>query len=320
MKTKIVFIDGKGNPDNKERLCGPKRVAHELSGRLGSEFVPYHVSFQTKTAWPIYCYRIIRQIQPQIIHGHGSLNMGLLLAILKALFKKKTILTFTDFKKNVTSNYKILNRLDGIVVQSEYAKRRLVRSGVKSEKVHKILYGVEDIFLKGEVCKEIRDFGKKIVLYYGDARRERGFHLLLDAIPRVKEDVFFVVCIRAIYDNIKYNTFKDRKNVKFLTMDQYPCSTADIVASSDVIVLPFVKNTFEPPLTLMETTSVGKPLITSSVGGNEEVVSESDVIMEELSGECLARCIDRFFEKRSPKHVRKFRWDETLKKMKVLYR
>ena len=106
---KICFIGGSGA--DSERLCGPHRMYFELSKRLSSNFSPKIINLNSYF-FLFKTIRKIKQFNPKIIHGHGSLNMGLLLILLKTLLDKKIILTFTDFKKNITNNYKVLNLLD----------------------------------------------------------------------------------------------------------------------------------------------------------------------------------------------------------------
>ena len=175
---KICFIGGKGAGDGfVDRVCGPQRLPLELSKRLPDCKITF-VSFQQG-----YVLESLRKIQKaDILHGHGSLNMCLLLFFLKKIFCKKTILTFTDFKRNVTRNYKLLNHLDAIVVLSQFAKKKLEYHGVNPAKIKVIPYGVEDSFYGAKNNKRIRKLGNKLVLYYGDARYERGFHILLKSL------------------------------------------------------------------------------------------------------------------------------------------
>ena len=180
-----------------------------------------------------------------------------------------------------------------------------------------ILYGVEDKFYQAENCKDIRDIANRIVLYYGDARKERGYDLLLDTIPYVDEDIHFLICIRSKFKNIKERLTHNLPNVSFMKVDNYPCPIQDIIKSVDLVVLPFIKNTLEPPLTLMEVSAVGTPLITTNVGGNVEVVSSGTVFVEK-SAKILAKAINSSMnQKKTSKRI--FDWDETIKKINQVY-
>ena len=306
---------------------------NELAKRLNKDFEIHILKVDgknrfTKKEWTIIVIkralfsflrfiRQIKKIQPDIIHGYGSLNMALLLIFFKKIFSKKIILTFTDFKKNIIKDYSILNKLDAVIVQTEYAKDRLIKNNVKEEIIHKIIYGVEDSFNSAKICDDIRSLSKKIILYYGDARYERGFDLLLNSAGYLNKDILLLMCIRDFYGNRR--NLNEIKNIKILTMDKYPCPIQDIIKSSDIVVLPFIKNTLEPPLTIMETAVVGKPIITTDIGGNKEVINKNSIVMDHINPKILADKINRMILNIPKDKKRKFLWENTIKKIKKIY-
>lgn len=314
---KICFIGGKGAGTGfVDRVCGPERLPLELSKRLPDCRIAF-ASFQQS-----HVLESLRKIKrADILHGHGSLNMGLLLFFLKKIFDKKTILTFTDFKKNVTHNYKILNSLDAIVVLSQFAKKKLEYRGVNPTRIKVIPYGVEDSFYRAKNNNRIRKLGKKLVLYYGDARYERGFHILLKSIKYIPEDITLLICVRKFLRGFNPSLLNlKKKNVHFLQVKDYPCPIQDIIKSSDIVVLPFVHNTLEPPLSLMEVSAVGIPMITTDIGGNKEVVADGTVLLQECTPEKLARAITKHFSKKLKVTKSKiYSWDESLSKFEKLY-
>lgn len=322
MMKKICFIGGRGaGAEFSTRVCGPDRLALELSKRLPKDYTSIRFSFPASFCSFFTMLKVIKRFNPDIIHGHGSLNMALLLVFLQKCFHKKTILTFTDFKKNVTQNYKILNKLDQVVVLSLYAAKRLQFHGVRSFKVNVVKYGVEDSFYNAANNSKIRKRSRKLVLYYGDARSERGFHILLKSLKHIKKDITVLICIRKFLPGFTPSILNhQKKNVYFLHVKDYPCPIQDIIKSVDVVVLPFIQNTLEPPLTLMEVSAVGTPLITTDVGGNKEVVAEGTVLLKESNPELLAAAINSHFEKPVQKGKCTVNsWDETLARFKEIY-
>ncbi len=305
---RICYIGGKGS--GSTRLCGPRRLSVELGKRLPHKVT--YLRFSGLFSLPGMILRVL-QYKPHVIHGHGSLNMALLLLMFKAITGRKTILTFTDFKKNVTTNYRILNWLDRVIVQTEYARKRLRHFGVKERKLEQIQYGVEERFYTAKVCQEIRSLGKKIVLYYGDARKERGFDTILKTIPLLKEYTV-LLCIRNVYPEFRNALQNLQPNVKLLRVEEYPCEIQDIITSVDVVVLPFTHNTLEPPLTLMEVSAVGTPLVATNIGGNSEVVNAT--LARNATGEECAAAI-----RKARKTKRKvYDWNHVLTKMEDVYR
>ncbi len=335
---RLCFIGGVGGDLDKKRFVGPRRLYHELALRLKDEYLIFIIRLGKKNSQrfnegvvditlkrsillPFYILRAISKINPQIIHGHGSLNMGLALLLLKISCQRKTIITFTDFKKNITHNYWFLNFLNKVIVQTNYAKNRLLKEGVRESKIVVSTYGVENKFSGGKINPKIRNLSKKIVLYYGDARRERGYDLVLDAIPLLPKDIHFLICVRSKYKNIKERDVKAMKNVTIMTIKDYPCPIQEIIMSSDIIILPFISNTLEPPLTLMEVATVGKPLITSDVGGNKEVIAKKGgLALRKLNPQELASSITSFFNNPQKAKPRQFSWEETCRLIKKVYK
>ena len=338
---KICLITGKGAGFDTGRLSGPSRIAWELGKKLSLENQVFFIHLGDKNTVSkvngvvkicikfgpttfVRMLKLLYKIKPEVIHGHGSLNLTLLLVALKKILRYKTVQTFTDFKKNITNNYLFLNLLDNVIVQTEFAQKELLKRGVKSNLLSKITYGVEERFNQGKSNKSIRKLGQKIVMYYGDARHERGFHLVLNAANKLNPNIIMLVCIRDFlkgYDRKLLS--KKLTNVRFMCVEDYPCSIQDIIASVDLVVLPFVHNTLEPPLTLMEVSSARKNLITSNIGGNSEIVGKDAIMLKNLSGEALASAINQNFAsnksniKIPPKMI--YSWDETCNQITGVY-
>ena len=352
---KICFLGGYGGGVQcGERLVGPQRLSVELGIRLAKEMDVCFVHLGDKDhrttlhelpeiiirngAFSFFkTLRAIKKINPDIIHGHGSLNMAWALFAFKKLTGKKTIITFTDFKRNIINNYSILNKLDAIVVQTEHARQKLIQQGVHFRLIKKITYGIEEKFYHSNLCPEIRGISHKILLYYGDARQERGIHLLLQSLPHLSPDIFVLLCVRKFEKGFGFEEMKSLSSVrlKVMALSEYPCPIEDIIHSCDVVVLPFIKNTLEPPLTIMEVSAVGKKLITSNVGGTAEVASSGAVILESITPFSLAAAINKEFEQKSMqkseqksgkkseqsrRQSRRYDWNETVKEILELYR
>lgn len=342
---KVCYLNGPGGGvDCLERFCGPERLHAELCQRIKKYFLTDNLilgqkdrikeTFQKdalkKGPWSfIKSFHSLRKINPDIIHGHGSLNIAFLLVLYQKLLGKKTILTFTDFKKNFITNYKLLNRLDAVIVQTDFAQRVLIRKGVDKHLIHQITYGVESSFKKAKAYKDIRTLGKKIVLYFGDARRVRGFNLFLRSIDHLKsincldKDIIILMCIRSFHRDADLPLLRklqeEGSNIIVMRLKDYPCSIAEIIASCDLVVLPFLQNTLEPPLTIMEVSAVGTPLITTDVGGNKEVVSSNALVMDQTSPSLLANAIQTILKKSPPLKKRDFNWEKTIEGIKKIY-
>ncbi len=332
---KICYLDGPGGGKVcAKRFCGPERLRTELQKRLIKEIITTSVSLgrnpqkirnlkRRSLKHPgviLSAFNAVKRSNPQIIHCHGGMKLTLILLLLKYILGKKTVLTFTEFKKT-SLPFSILNKIDVVIVQTEFARNKLIKNGVKEKKLHLIPYGVEDAFYESKKHQDIRDLGKKMVLYYGDARLERGFGLFLESIKLLPPDFFILLCLRGFDDfsRVRLDHFaKQRGNMKIIGVDEYPCPIQDIIKSSDVVVLPFLHNTLEPPLSVMEVAAVGKNLVTTQVGGIPEVAGSNSLFLKKNDPKELSDLIEHSMTQKNDL-VRNFDWAVTLKKIGQIY-
>ena len=348
---RLCFLTGSfmDNPI-EDRLYGPDRLSFELAKRIkrnnplwdvniialsnlsGQCYIEgvminrisYREPFPRKLLWVI---RSLIKMKPEIIHSCGYYQMGLITLILGIIFRTKKFLTIDEFQDNVYSNLAFLSsKLNGILVQTNYAKRLLVKQGVRLDKIKIVRFGVEDLFLNQKECPEVRALGEKVILFYGDARDDRGFGAIAKAIPRVLSgsNAVFLLCIRDVYPEYVdiLNKLKTYDRVFIWRIAEYPCNIGSIIRSADLVVLPFKRNTCEPPLSIVETKAVGVTLITTNVGGIKEVVDLStDTIIEPSN---LASLSDNILKAlNSPLSKGKVHifssWDQTVEKVKEIY-
>ena len=195
--------------------------------------------------------------------------------------------------------------------------------GVKSKLIKKITYGVEDSFHEAKENQEIRNLGEKIALYYGDARHERGMHLLIDSLKYLDKEITMLLCIRNVHEGFNKKKLEElcerQNNLKIIFVGDYPCSIQDIVKSVDLVVLPFIKNTLEPPLTLMEVSTVGTPLVTTNIGGNREVVDNGSILIDDINPKKLAEKINSAIEVPIQTEKIKYPWSSTIRDIEKIY-
>ena len=156
-----------------------------------------------------------------------------------------------------------------------------------------------------------------------DARYERGFHLLLQALPYLSQDILMVLCLRKCEKGFNLQRIKSLpyNNYKILTLSEYPCTIPDLIKSSDVVILPFVKNTLEPPLTTMEVSAIGTPLLATDIGGTKEVVGENTIFINNLSAKGIAAEVNALFKTKNRMIYRPklYSWKKTIQEMKGIY-
>ena len=141
------------------------------------------------------------------------------------------------------------------------------------------------------------DPGEKVLLCFGFIRRNRGYECLFDAMERV-EDISLIIAGRIedkdVYQEIVRRA-KDNPKVRLFT-GWIPDDDIQVYFNaSDVVVLPYTEITTSGVVPL--AYSFKKPVITTSIGGMTEIVSEETgkLVPPEDAGR-LAQAIQEIFQ------------------------
>ncbi len=242
--------------------------------------------------------RGILSFGPDILHIHGDISMCYYAAALKRLLRIPTVVTvtrnlagFMAFPPSypilsIGSTYgalhpigesikrRLIRKLDHIVVMNQYM---LSVIGQGDQNVSVVRYGVRnDWNPKGD----LKNPDKPIILYWGDGSTKRGFHTFLSWAEQIKastEEILIMAAVRGIESEIVHVTRRavakgiiDNLWTRPLAADEL----TNLVASSWLTILPFLSNSAEPPLTTIESMAAGSPVVTTSVGGNPELVQD----------------------------------------------
>jgi|TARA_B100000315_G_C14559537_1_gene579822 glycosyltransferase involved in cell wall biosynthesis len=256
--------------------------------------------------------RQIRRINPDVLHTYGDITMGYFSVLLKILTNKTSITTITrnwvgganhPALTNILSignwgsnNQSIFSKqkrfflflLDHIICGNNYLKEQIGGKGSDSHKISVIPYGIKKAFLNNLNSKniELEKNDNKIILFWGDGSYMRGFYVFLFSIEHVLNkfpNTQFIAAIRGMeeVDSINLQTAANKikkrlNNLKIIERTLSHSSTINMIKSSHIVVLPFIMNAMEPPLTIIESMYLGKPVITSNVGGNREIINNME--------------------------------------------
>ena len=301
-------------PDFYPPLYGNSRIAWEYSIRLsktnevcaitnGKKYSIKNINgvkiisipFQKKK-WNLEKYNYIRKsilkFSPDIVHGFGLFS-SILTLFCKICGNFKTVQTISGItplyyigtkKIKIPKIFKIipLIGIDGIIFCNKYSKKYFIENfygKILTKKIAIIPYLIENIWFskKEEKIKE----DKKTVVFFGDGTIERGLFILLSSIPYVinkSPDIRFIIAIRHWRDYLKERALLTINNYsKNVTLLEYPLDIhiSQIVKKGDIVALPFNVNSMEPPVSLVESMALGKPVITSNIGGNIELIGEN---------------------------------------------
>jgi D-inositol-3-phosphate glycosyltransferase len=142
---------------------------------------------------------------------------------------------------------------------------------------------------------------KKVLLFFGGLRRNKGLDILLDAFDSLKsnvKDAFLVVAgpgggrgPSEYYDNL-FRRLRENERIKFVHQYVPTEEMADYFAAADVVVLPYRK-TYQSGV-LLAAYGFGKPVVVTDTGGLAEVVEHgrSGLVVPTIDPAALAQAIE----------------------------
>jgi glycosyltransferase involved in cell wall biosynthesis len=181
--------------------------------------------------------------------------------------------------------YKILFRLnfkanfDKIITYSEALRGKIISIGVRADKLKTIRWGVNPYIRKqyDDAFKKTLNIapGSKIILWSGYLQQSgyKDFLLSLNVAQRVVKktrNCHFLFAFKPYYFKLKYLEHAEER-ISIIT----DVNLEEIYPVTDSLLSPFsAEDTIvAPPLTWLEAMSYGIPVITTSVGGANEVIT-----------------------------------------------
>lgn len=290
-----------------ETCCDRDFRIYELYSPFHSKFAGRHATLWSLAKTSISLFRLLNGLEPDIIHGHGDVTMSYLIAICKRTLNKASMVTMTRSWSRLVRLLSLTNQKgalthflpleirrsfiiasDHIICLNKYTRNNLLRAGISGRKISVIHYGIRENLFPANVSKNKilgqRNNDSKIILFWGDGIYDRGFHIFLSSIREILEgcpNAYFVAALRSFNGNDELRRCaskiaEETSRFKILLSGKCSLPIGDIVASADIVALPYVVNPLEPPLTLLESMALSKPVITTAVGGNDEIVTDHE--------------------------------------------
>jgi len=203
----------------------------------------------------------------------------------------------TSSFKNFKFLFRLCNRLDAVVVQTNKSRRFLIDSGVNKNKIFLINSPI-NIDKFRSIKKNKLNQKEKVILYYGHFNRFKGVEHLIKSLNYLKTAKYRLILIPSD-DNQK--NYYDNLIVKEKCEDKVTILSAktDIVKqinSADVVVLPYPSliSTESNPSCMLEVMSCKTPLITSDLEELRELVKhkESALLAKPENPKDIAKNID----------------------------
>lgn len=199
-------------------------------------------------------------------------------------FKKKLVLEAHTLPK--AKYYKLLKRLDKIIVITKYVKESLVKKEIDESKILVAPDGVDlekfDIEIdKIESRKKCHlPIDKKIVLYSGQLFEWKGVYTLAESSKYLNDDIF-IVMVGGIKDDVqsieKFIQDKHLKNI-ILLGQKNPNEIPLYLKAVDALVLPNsgksdISKYYTSPLKLFEYMASKNPIVASDLPSIREILS-----------------------------------------------
>lgn len=170
---------------------------------------------------------------------------------------------------------------DRLIAVSEATARELIQDlGVPENKVSVIHNGIEEIVVDhGDAETLRRDFAggddRKLVAYVGSISAHKGTHVLLEAAALVlsgrSDTSFLIIGAGPLEDELAHRAIGLGLGDSVIFTGSREDAVA-LMAASDMVVLPSFSEGLS--LTLLEAAMMGKAIVATDVGGNQEIVKE----------------------------------------------
>ena len=176
---------------------------------------------------------------------------------------------------------------DFFIIHSEISKNEVIALySINPKKVYVIPHGdyrffVPHVFVSKKVAKKRLGIisERKVILFFGAIRSNKGLHDLIAAIPIVKkavQNIMLMIVGEAVHN---YKRYKDQigelriqnciyEELKYISNDR----VSDYFFATDLVVLPY--HEISQSGVLQVAYAFGKPVIATRVGGFQEIIDE----------------------------------------------
>ena len=264
-----------------------------VRGKYGS--LKYGVDFLIKA---INTIKILHQKESfDIVHSHSSFFS---MAAIPIFIKKKLGITAihslysparflpTNLIPNSLGIKYLSSKLDKIIAVTNNVKNSLIECNVREDKIEIIPLCVDtDLYNTTAYAKEQGNPLKgqsrtRTILYVGSSEKVKGLDIFLDTAelilkqyPRVK----FIITLHEPYERIKkvgkIASLKLGSQVQVLGIVK---NMPELISRVDVVIVPFrnTSNISDIPLIVLEAMAIGRPVVTSNIGGTAELVHDGE--------------------------------------------
>lgn len=179
---------------------------------------------------------------------------------------------------------RLYERVDAVIVHSEFGRRALTSLGVDARKLHVIHHGSFDHLAATSgrtyaLPRELRDTAGPVVLFFGLLRPYKGLAVLLEAWRALERcrgvgDAQLWIVGRPLMP-ISSLQREAPASVRFVTRFVSDEELRAVFGRADVVVLPYARTErFDQSGVLATALAFGKAIILSDIGGFPELAAE----------------------------------------------
>jgi glycosyltransferase involved in cell wall biosynthesis len=251
-------------------------------------------------------YRIIKELQPDVLHGHGAKGgvYSRMFGSVLRVFRSRVARLYTahggslhyDERTWTGRLFFTLERLmmrftDYILFVSEYERGAYHRKVGEPDRLNGLVYnGLREVeFEEVAAAPDAADF-----LYIGMMRDLKGPDLFIDALARAEMRLGRTISAVMVGDGEHLPRY--REQVKRLGLEDRvrflkPMPARQAFGLADIIVVPSRAEAM--PYIVLEALAAGKPMIATAVGGIPEIFGAgSPALVHPDAGELAARMAD----------------------------
>jgi glycosyltransferase involved in cell wall biosynthesis len=270
----------------KTVILQPETWSEDFSGLKGTDYKVIRFKRKYSFSWLKGLVSFMKQESPDILFAH-AFNGTIISLLLRILYRKKFIIVCSYHgvyippspgKKIFGKIYNNLslfinNRLaKGVVCVSDFSKNELISYGIPEEKIHVVYNGIHPEPLVRSVPRfPLISFGdeKKVIGTVCRLVPLKGLETLIDSIIEIPAVSLLVVGDGPLMHELKLRAAPLGDRIFFAGNQS---NIDEWLTLMDIFVLPsFVEN---HSVSLLEAMRSGKPIIATSVGGNQESIRD----------------------------------------------
>jgi teichuronic acid biosynthesis glycosyltransferase TuaC len=252
-------------------------------------------------------YRRLSEAEYDLIDAHYVYPDGFAAAIIARILKRPLVVSargsdinqFSEFKLIRPLIRQVLQRANGLIAVSQALKKKMVELGCRSDNLAVIGNGVDRQKFMPQPCLAMREKmglpkDRPIAIAVGHLNENKGFHILIDAVARVRSTGLMLVIVgegpRRSYLENQIRAAGLAESVRLIGSVAHD-ELSSWYNAADVFCLASSREGC--PNVVLEAMACGRPVVATRVGGIPELIVSSALgILVDRNAEAFATALD----------------------------